>query len=175
GRLRQQELPLSTDKGGAEPEIIAKIPRRKTPHAWYRGMPALPSGDRDWRHLGRDEFEDGQARQLPLSRRAAGGREPLRAGLSRPRFRARGSGTDPWTRDRRAVWRQVFLPRCARDPAAAAWREPADRDRRLVLGGSPDPRQDHRGWGVSRRARNRPGAISPWHRRLDARRRSDPD
>src|SRR6201997_2339170 len=32
-------------------------------------------------------------------------------------------------------------------PPAAPWREPADRDRRLVLGGPPDPRQDRRGRG----------------------------
>jgi fumarate hydratase class I len=35
-------------------------------------------------------------------------------------------------RDRRAVWRQVFLPRCARDPAAAARSVVAGGDRCLV-------------------------------------------
>ena len=87
-------------------------------------------------------------------------RQPLRAGLSRPRLRGGGARTDPRPRDRRAVRRQVFLPRCAGDPAAAARREPADRDRRFVLGRPPDPRQDHRGRRLSRRARNQPGALS---------------
>ena len=78
-------------------------------------------------------------------------------------------------RDRCTVWRQVFLPRCPGDPAAAPWREPADRDRRLVLGGPPNPREDHRGRGVSRRAGNQPGAISSRDRRCRAWRRSNPD
>ena len=159
-RLGQQELSLSADKSGAEPEIAAEVPRREDPHPRHGGVSALSPRDRHRRHLGRDEFEDGQARQLPLSRHAPDGRKPLRAGLPRPRVRGGGARIDPRPRDRRPVRRQVFLPRRAGDPAAASWRQPADRDRRFVLGRPPDPRQDHRRRRLPRRARNQPGALS---------------
>ena len=59
-------------------------------------------------------------------------------------------GADPRPRHRRAVRRQVFLPRRARHPPAAPRRQPADRHRRVVLGRPPDPRQDHRRGRVPR-------------------------
>src|SRR5271166_195685 len=66
------------------------------------GTAACPPYHLDRRHLGRDEFEDRQARQLPISRYASDRREPLRAGLSRPRFRGGSARTDPRSRDRGA-------------------------------------------------------------------------
>ena len=74
-------------------------------------------------------------------------------------LRGGGARVDPPARHRRAVRRQVFLPRRAGDPAAAARRQLADRDRRLMLGRPPDPRQDHGRGRVPRRARDKPGAL----------------
>ena len=79
-----------------------------------------------------------------ISRRAAdqglGGRPRL------PRSRD-GSGSaedDAVDRRRRAVRRQIFLPRRARHPAAAPRRVAADRAWRVVRGRPPGARQDHR-------------------------------
>ena len=55
-------------QGGAEPESAAQIPRREDPHARHRRLPALSPRDRHRRHLGRAESQDGEARELPLSR-----------------------------------------------------------------------------------------------------------
>ena len=85
-RLGQQELSLSAVKGGAQSEGAAQISRRQDPHPRHRRLPALSPRDRHRRHLGRDEFENRQARQLPLSRHSAGGGQPLGPGLSRPRL-----------------------------------------------------------------------------------------
>ena len=65
---------------------------------------------------------------------------PTQGSRGRPRVpRSRDGGRsaedDAEPRRRRAVRRQVFLPRRARDPPAAAWREPADRAWRVVRGG----------------------------------------
>ena len=109
-RLGQQELSVPADKGGAEPEIADQIHRREDPHARHRRLSALSPRDRDRRHLGRDEPEDRQARELPLSRQPADLRQQIRPGLSRPRFRGRGAGADPRPRHRRAVRRKIFLP-----------------------------------------------------------------
>ena len=64
------------------------------------------------------------------------------------------------TRDRRAVRRQVLLPRRARDPPAAPRRLVPGRDRRVVLGRPSGARQDHRRRRVPRAARDRPGEVS---------------
>ena len=58
-------------KAVLNPKSLLKFLDEKDPHARHRRVPALSPGDRHRRHLGRDEPEDGQARQLPLSRRAA--------------------------------------------------------------------------------------------------------
>ena len=63
-------------------------------------------------------------------------------------------------RRRRAVRRQVFLPRRPRHPAAAPRRLAADRPWRFLLGGSPGAGQDHQGRRLSRGARAQSGAIS---------------
>ena len=157
------------------PKSLLKFLDDKDPHPRHGRLSALPPRHRDRRHLGRDEFEDGQARQLPLSRQLADRGQPLRPGLSRPRPRRGGARADPPPRHRRAVRRQVFLPRRAGDPAAAARRQPADRDRRLLLGRPPDPRQDHRRGRVPRRARDQPGALPARDRRGRTRRRGRAD
>ena len=54
---------------------------------------------------------------------------------------------------RRAVRRQIFLPRRARDPHAAPRRLAADRAWRVLLGGPPGARQDHQRRRLSRGAR----------------------
>ena len=82
----------------------------------HRGLPALSPRHRDRRHLGRDEPQDGEARLDALSRRPAergqrhGRRHP------RPRDGEEGAGAHAPDGHRRAVRRQVFLPRRARDP-----------------------------------------------------------
>ena len=90
------------------------------PHARHRRLPALPPRDRDRRHLGRVHAEDREARELPLPRRRC--RRTGNAARPRlPRPRARGAGAEAHAADghRRAVRRQVLLPRRARDPPAA--------------------------------------------------------
>ena len=80
-------------------------------------------------------------------------------GLPRPRFRARSAGADAPDGHRRAIRRQVFLPRRARHPLAAAWRQRADRPRRFLLRRPPNPRQDQRQGHLPRAARDQPGAF----------------
>ncbi len=109
-RLGQQELSVPADQGGAEPEIADEIHRREAPHARHRRLSAVSSRDRDRRHLGRDESEDRETGELPLSRQPADLRQQIRPSLPRPRFRGRGAGADPRSRHRRAIRRQVFLP-----------------------------------------------------------------
>ena len=59
-------------KAVLNPKSLLKFLDEEDPHARHRRLPALSPGDRDRRHLGRDEPEDRQARELPLSRHAAG-------------------------------------------------------------------------------------------------------
>ena len=74
--------------------------------------------------------------------------------LPRSRDGAGGAQAHAVARRRRAVRRQVFLPRRARDPAAAPRRVAADRAWRVVLGRPAGARQDHQGRRVSRGARS---------------------
>ncbi len=77
---------------------------------------------------------------------------------------------DPAARDRRAVRRQVLLPRRARDPPAASRREPADRHRRLVLRRPSGEGQDHRATASSSSSwRPIPRTISPISTRSSSR------
>ena len=68
---------------------------------------------------------------------------------------------DPVVRDRRAVRRQVLLPRRAGGPAAPARRLVPGGDRGLLLRGPPGAGQDHRRGRVPRAARDRPRAYLP--------------
>jgi hypothetical protein len=87
------------------------------------------------------------------------------ARLPRPRARGGGLQADPVLRHRRAVRRQVLLPRRPRRPAAPPRRVVPRRDRGLVLGRPAGARQDHRRGRLPRAARDRPGAVPARHRR----------
>ena len=87
------------------------------------------------------------------------------ARLPRPRARGGGLQAHPVLRDRRAVRRQVLLPRRARGPAAPPRRVLPGRDRGVVLGGPAGARQDHRRRRLPRAARDRPGAVHARRRR----------
>ena len=83
------------------------------------------------------------------------------ARLPRPRAGGRGARADPAVRHRRAVRRQVLLPRRARDPAAPPRRLVPGRDRGLLLGRPAGARQDHAGGRLPGAARDatRPGTC----------------
>ena len=95
-----------------------------------------------------------------ISRHAARPRLRGRPRLPRPRDGARDPEDDAVARRRRAVRRQIFLPRRARDPAAAPRRLAADRARRVVLGRPPGAGQDHARRRVPGGARAQSGEIS---------------
>ncbi len=95
--------------------------------------------------------------------------------LPRSRDGAGGAEDDAVARRRRAVRRQVFLPRRARDPAAAPRRVAADRARRVVLGRPAGARQDHQGRRVPRGAGAQSGEVSARGRHVEARRRGGED
>ena len=153
GGSRQQELSVPGDAVGADQGSPAGVPEGEGADARHRGVPALSSGDRDRRHLGRALHEDGEARVRALSRCAADPRLGRRQRLPRSGDGAGNPEDDAVARRRRAVRRQVFLPRRARDPDAAPRRVAADRARRVLLGRPPGARQDHQGRRLSRRAR----------------------
>ena len=87
-----------------------------------------------------------------------------RARLPRRRAGAGGAGDHQAQRHRRAVRRQVLLPRRAGDPAAQARRVLPGRDRGVVLGRPAGARQDHQGRRLPRAAGDRPGAVPARHR-----------
>ena len=155
-RLRQQVVPVPGDAVDPHPRPHDRVPEGEDAHARHRRVPAVSPRDRHRRHLGRAHDEDGEARlcryldELPTK----GSRGRPR--LPRPRDGAGGAQAHAVARRRRAVRRQVFLPRRARDPAAAPRRLAADRARRVVLGRPPGARQDHPRRRLSRGAR---GAI----------------
>ena len=160
----------------ATPSILthdrhAGVPQGKGAHARHRGVPALSPRDRDRRHLGRAHDEDGEARLDEVSRRPADGGLGGRPRLPRPRDGAGNPQDDAVARGRRAVRRQIFLPRRARDPPAAPRRLAADRARRVVLGRPPGARQDHPRRRLPRGARAQSGAVPARRRRREARRR----
>ncbi len=130
----------------------AGLPEGEGADARHRGVPAVSPRHRHRRHLGRTDHEDGEARLLPLLRHAAD------LGLGgRPRLPRSGDGArdvedDAVARRRRAIRRQVFLPRRAGDPPAAAWRVVADRSGRVVQRRPSGDGQDHQGRRVPGRA-----------------------
>ena len=74
GGSRQQELSVPGDAFGADERSPAGVPEGEGADARHRGVPALSSGDRDRRHLGRTLHEDGEAGLRALSRCAADAR-----------------------------------------------------------------------------------------------------
>ena len=109
--------------------------------------------------------EDREVRLRALPRLAADGGIAGRARV--PRRGAGGGGlrADAAVRDRRAVRRQVLLPRRPGDPAAAARRVLPGRDRGVLLGGPAGAGEDHAGGRVPGAARARPGALPAGHHR----------
>ena len=170
-RLRQQDLPLSGDAVDPDPRPPAGVPEGEDPHARHRRLPALPSRHRHRRHQRGADAEDGEARLDQISRRAADRGRPLRPRLPRSRDGGGASQADAEPRRRRAVRRQVFLPRRARDPPAAPRRLAADRPRRLLLGRPAGAGQDHPRGRVPGGAGARPRALPAACRRGQARRR----
>ena len=173
-RQRQQEFPVPGDALGADQGSPARVPEGEGADARHRGVPALSSGDRDRRHLRRALHEDGEARLGALSRRAADPRLGRRQRLPRRRDGAGNPQDDAVARRRRAVRRQIFLPRRARDPHAAPRRIAPHRARRVLLGRPPGARQDHQGRRLYRGARAQSRAISAAGR-AGARRRDGQD
>ncbi len=70
-RLGQQGVSVPGDAVDPDARPHDRVPQGEGAHARHRGVPALSSGDRDRRHLGRADHEDGQARLDALLRRAA--------------------------------------------------------------------------------------------------------
>ena len=167
-RLGQQVVPLPGDEGDPEPDADAAVPRREDPLARHGRLPAVPPGRRDRRHVGGVRAQDREVRLGALPRQPADRGLDGRARLPRPRARGGGLQADPVVRDRRAVRRQVLLPRRARRPAAAARRLVPGRDRGVVLGRPAGARQDHRRRRLPRAARDRPGAVPARRRRRRA-------
>ena len=164
-RLGQQGVSVPGDAVDPLARSPARLPEREGAHARHRRLPALSPGHRHRRHLGRDDDEDRQARLLQILRHAAGPRLGRRPRLPRQGDGAGNSENDAVARRRRAIRRQVFLPRRARDPAAAPRRVAADRARRLLLGRPPGAGQDHPRRRVPRGARAQSGEISAGDRR----------
>ena len=158
-RVGEQDLPLPGDEGAAEPEAAGGVPRREAALAGHGRVPALPPGDRRRRDVGGVHAQGREAGVGALPRHAA--RLRVRAGprVPRPRPRAAGAGAHARVRDRRAVRRQVLLPRRAGDPPAPARGVAAGGHRRVVLGGPAGQGQDHARGRVPGAARARPRAV----------------
>ncbi len=164
-RLGQQVLPLPGDQGGAEPARMAGVPGGEDPLAGHRRVPALPPGHRGRRHQRRVRAEDRQVRLGQVPRHAADRRARSAAhGFRDTELEQQVLEITRKVRHRRAVRRQVLLPRRPGDQAAPARRLLPGGDRGVLLGGPAGPRQDHRGRRLPRAARNRPRAVSARHR-----------
>ena len=170
-RLGQQEPAVPGDEGAAQSRLADALARREAAHARHRRVPAVPPRARDRRHVGRADAQDREARVGALPRRAARHRQRARARLPRRRARATGAEAHPGVRHRRAVRRQVLLPRRARDPPAAPRRVVPGRARGVVLGRPSVARQDHRRRRVPRAARDRSREVPPRRHRRAPRRR----
>ena len=132
--------------------------------------PPYHLADRDRWHVGGVRARDRQAGVHPIPRLVADQWLAARARLPRHRARGAGAATRADHRHRRAVRRQVLLPRRAHRPSAAARRELSDRDRGVVFRRPPGTRQDHRRGRVPRGARARSGPVPARHHRVRPRR-----
>ena len=143
-RLRQQELSVPRDQSAPESGGAHGIRRRQDALARHGRVPALPPGHRHRRHLGGAHAEDGEARFRALLRHTC--RRPATScgrGFRDVELEAEDPGARAADQHRRAVRRQVLLPRRARDPLAAPRRVVPGGHRGLVLGRSPGAGQDH--------------------------------
>ena len=158
-RLGQQVVPLPGDQGRPQPDAADGVPRREDPLPRHRRLPAVPPRRRHRRHERGVRPQDREVRLGALPRRPADG--GLDGRPRHPRRRAGGAGLRAHAvlRDRRAVRRQVLLPRRARRPPPPPRRVVPGRDRRLLLGGPAGARQDHAGGRLPRAARDRPGPL----------------
>ena len=151
-------------KAVLNPAADADLPRREDPLARHRRLPAVPPGGRHRRHVGGVRAEDGEVRLGPLPRPPADRGDDGRARLPRPRARGAGLQADPVVRHRRAVRRQVLLPRRPGRAPPPPRRVLPGRDRGVVLGRPAGARQDHGRRGVPRAARDGPGDVPARHR-----------
>ena len=159
-RLGQQELPLPGDQGDPQRGRDDALPRREAPLARHGGLPALPPRHRHRRHERRVRPQDSEVRVGEVPRHAAQvGRPGHGSRFQGHRARGEGARADPAVRHRRAVRRQVLLPRRAGRAPPPPRRESACRHCRLVLRRPAGARQDHRRRRLHRAARDRPGAL----------------
>ena len=158
-RLGEQVLPVPGDQGGAQPGADAQLPRGEDPLAGHRRVPAVPPGHRGRRDQRRVRAEDRQVRVGAVPGHAADAGSAAGHGFRDRRARGAGARHHPADRHRRAVRRQVLLPRRAGHPAAPARGVVPGRDRGVVLGRPAGARQDHQRRRVPRAARDRPGAV----------------
>jgi len=133
--------------------------------ARHRRLPALPPRHRDRRHQRGARPQDGQVRLGALPRYAAHERRQARARLSRRGAGAENPRARAAHRHRRAVRREVLLPRRARGAPAAPRRFLPGGHRGVVLCRPPVPGQDHEGRRVPRTARARPRQVPARHHR----------
>ena len=166
GGSANKSLLFQETKALLNPTSLMTLARREAAHARHRRVPAVPPRARHRRHVGRADAEDGEARVGALPRLAAGTGNELGRGFRDRRARAAGARAHAGVRHRRAVRRQVLLPRRARDPPAAPRRVVPGRARGVVLGRPSGARQDHRRRRVPRAARDRPREVpARGHRR----------
>ena len=158
-RQRQQVVPLPGDQGAAQRGDAAAVDLREDADAGHRRLPAVPPRRRDRRHVGGVRRGDRQAGVDALPRHAAD--RGLDGGSRLPRRRAGGQGAAarPADRHRRAVRRQVLLPRRAHRPPAPPRRQLPGGDGRVVLGRPSGEGQDHPRRRVPRAAGDRSGAL----------------
>ena len=170
-RQREQVVPVPGDAGDPVAGAAAEVPRRQDAIARDVGVPAVSSGDRDRRHQRGDDAEDGEAGVDALAGHAADDRQ--QGGTRDPRSGdgTEGAGAVAHARHRRAVRRQVFLPRRAGDPPAAARRVAAGGHRRFMQRRSADPGEDHAGRRVPGAAGDRSGEVPAGDDRRTSRRR----
>ena len=161
-RLGQQVVPVPGDQGRAEPGADGLVPGGEDPLARHGRVPAVPPGHRGRRDLGRVRAEDGQVRVGQVPGHAAVVGVGGRARVPRPRARGAGARHHQEHRHRRAVRRQVLLPRRAGGPAAPARGVVPGGDRRVVFGRPAGAGEDHRRRGV-------PGAAGDRSRRSTCR------
>jgi fumarate hydratase, class I len=101
-------------KAVLNPKRMLELPRREDPLARHGRLPAVPPRRRHRRHQRGVRAEDRQVRLGALPRQPADRGLDGRPRLPRPRAGGAGLRADPVVRHRRAVRRQVLLPRRAR-------------------------------------------------------------
>jgi fumarate hydratase class I len=143
-RLGEQELPVPGDQGAAQPSEPDEVARREAAQRWAprRARPyhlAVVIGGTSAEYalktakLASARYLD----DLPKKGSDQG------HGFRDVELEGEVHRADAAPRHRRAVRRQVLLPRRARDSPAASRRELPGRHRRELLGRPPGARQDH--------------------------------